>query len=1004
MLLAANAGYTYGKEKPVLLNSSGNENRTLSVDPTGASEGFASVLYDSRNGLPTSEANAIAETKDGFIWIGSYAGLIRYDGNTFERVEEGLASIKCLFVDSRDRLWIGSHDNGVAVMEKGVLKKWGKLDGLGSSHIRAITEDENGTIYVGTTKGITRIDPEYNLTAMEEPEIAEANMRNLRAGADGVIYGTTDLGDLMTIRDGKLAAFISKDESPLGGIGAILPDPDGYAKVYLEAADLCFYHVDLSYGFQILEKINIDPLVYLMSLEYIDGKIWITAGNGIGTLDKGKFTLLDNLPMRNNVGHVMTDYMGNLWFTSTRQGVMKVVPDQFSDLFTRYGLDDAVVNTTCMSDDRKLFVGTDTGLLVFDENGPLTELPIEGITTTAGEDLESHDLIQYLDQYRIRSIISDSRNRLWISTWRAGSLLRYDHGKVTAFTVDDGLLSDSLREVRETKDGRIIIALTGGLSIIEGDRVIASYGKEDGIENTESLTVTEVPNGDILLGSNGGGIYAITEDGVKNVNLEDGLPSDIVMRLKYDEKRDVVWIVTSSALAYLTSDKEVVTVEQFPYTNNFDLYENSNGDMWVLSSNGIYVVPAEELLANGRIDAVYFGPASGLPGFATANGYSALTSDGDLYIAGSTGVFKVNIDQPFVDVGNLIACVPFVKADGKTIYPDASGVITVPSSTHKLTVPGFVFNFDLSDPQVSCRLEGFDEESTSYKRSEMVPVDYTNLRGGTYQYIMQVTDAMGRGSNEVAVKIVKEKKFYEKTWFLIFAGCCAVLLLVAGVQEYVRYKTRRLEKKQRETMKLVSEITESFARIIDMKDTYTNGHSFRVAKYTVMLAKELGYDEDTVEKYYHIALLHDIGKIGIPPEVLNKPDKLTEEEFEIMQSHTTLGYETLKSISIMPELAIGAHSHHERPDGRGYPQHLKGDEIPRVAQIVAVADTFDAMYSNRKYRGRMNFEKAVSIIRDESGKQFVPDVVDAFLALVEKGELRDPDDNGGGTTENIVNV
>lgn len=236
------------------------------------------------------------------------------------------------------------------------------------------------------------------------------------------------------------------------------------------------------------------------------------------------------------------------------------------------------------------------------------------------------------------------------------------------------------------------------------------------------------------------------------------------------------------------------------------------------------------------------------------------------------------------------------------------------------------------------------------------------------------------------------------------AALAVVLLLAGVVQIYVRRKTRKLEKKQRETMKLVSEITEAFARIIDMKDTYTTGHSFRVAKYTVMLAKELGYDADTVEKYYHIALLHDIGKIGIPPEVLNKPDKLTEEEFAIMQSHTTLGYETLKNISIMPELAIGAHSHHERPDGRGYPQHLKGDEIPRVAQIVAVADTFDAMYSNRKYRGRMNFEKAVSIIREESGKQFVPDVVDAFLALVEKGELRAPDDMGGGTTENITNV
>ena len=106
----------------------------------------------------------------------------------------------------------------------------------------------------------------------------------------------------------------------------------------------------------------------------------------------------------------------------------------------------------------------------------------------------------------------------------------------------------------------------------------------------------------------------------------------------------------------------------------------------------------------------------------------------------------------------------------------------------------------------------------------------------------------------------------------------------------------------------------------------------------------------------------------------------------------------------MPELAIGAEAHHERPDGRGYPNHLKGDEIPRVAQIIAVADCFDAMYSNRPYRGRMNFDKVVSIIKEVSGTQLVPDVVDAFVRLAERGELRASDDHGGGSMEAVDNI
>ncbi len=230
-----------------------------------------------------------------------------------------------------------------------------------------------------------------------------------------------------------------------------------------------------------------------------------------------------------------------------------------------------------------------------------------------------------------------------------------------------------------------------------------------------------------------------------------------------------------------------------------------------------------------------------------------------------------------------------------------------------------------------------------------------------------------------------------------------VFTVLMGVYLF-RTQIRALNQKQRDNMTFIRELTEAFAKVIDMKDSYTNGHSSRVAKYTTMLARELGYDEETVEKYYRIALLHDIGKIGVPPEVLNKPGKLTDAEFETIKSHTSRGYEALKGISIMPELAIGAQSHHERPDGRGYPDHLKGDEIPRVAQIIAVADCFDAMYSDRPYRKRMNFDKAVSIIKEVSGTQLTPDVVDAFLRLVEKGELRAPDDHGGGSLENIENI
>ena len=233
----------------------------------------------------------------------------------------------------------------------------------------------------------------------------------------------------------------------------------------------------------------------------------------------------------------------------------------------------------------------------------------------------------------------------------------------------------------------------------------------------------------------------------------------------------------------------------------------------------------------------------------------------------------------------------------------------------------------------------------------------------------------------------------------------AVLLITLMMGIYLfREQTRALKQKQHENTVFIHEITDALARVIDMKDKYTNGHSFRVADYTGKLAKELGYDDETVDRYYRIALLHDVGKIGVPKLVLKKASRLTNEEYEVIQEHTRKGYEILKDISIMPELAIGALCHHERPDGLGYPNHLKGDKIPRVAQIIAVADCFDSMYSDRPYRARMNYEKAVSIIREASGTQLTADVVDAFLRLAEKGVFRAPDDTGGGTMENIDNT
>ena len=792
---AAGSAAAYGQA----VNASGSLNGEPSVDPVGHSEGFSAVLYDNESGLPTSESNAIAETSDGFLWIGSYSGLIRYDGNSFERVDSstGIAGVKCLFVDHQDRLWIGTTDSGLAMMEQGQFRHWEKKDGLKSDNIRFISEDGDGLIYVASAGGVDLVDGDMALRSPADPRVADAYLNELKQGPGGLLYGLTEAGDIFTILGGETRSFLPHEECSIPDISALLPDPDNPGFVYVESGISTIFYGSINNNFSYLRSYDISPLAYVQQMESIGGTIWICTRNGIGTLDGSGFHKLENVPMNNSVGHVMTDYEGNLWFTSTRQGVMKIVPNRFLALFERYGLEGEVVNSTCMYG-QQLFIATDTGLKVVDKQGVVTKLPLERAVTASGVDLREGDLLEMLDGCRIRSIIRDHRGRLWISTWRTYGLLRYARGELMAFTVEDGLLSDTPRAVCEREDGSILVALTGGVNVIEGNRVTASYSTSDGIASAESLTVVNGFHGEIILGTDGGGLYIIGEDGVTHLGKEDGLSSDIIMRLKRDRQRELIWLVTSNSISYMTADHRVTMVRSFPYANNFDLYQNNKDEMWILSSNGIYVSPTEDILADRELNPIHYGMANGLPCITTANSYAELTKDGDLYIPGKSGVTKVCIEEAMVNVSDLKVSIPYVEADGVRVYPDDDGSFKVGNRVRKLTIFSYVFNYSLVDPQVTYQLEGFDRAAATLNRSELAPADYTNLPGGTYRFVLQLRDSLGYDSKTLSVQIVKEKSFFEQTWFYVLAVLLLVACLIFGIRMYLHKRIHSLEKKHQE--------------------------------------------------------------------------------------------------------------------------------------------------------------------------------------------------------------
>ena len=205
-------------------------------------------------------------------------------------------------------------------------------------------------------------------------------------------------------------------------------------------------------------------------------------------------------------------------------------------------------------------------------------------------------------------------------------------------------------------------------------------------------------------------------------------------------------------------------------------------------------------------------------------------------------------------------------------------------------------------------------------------------------------------------------------------------------QEVTR-QTAVAEERARRIEQMSLQTIQTLANAIDAKDPYTKGHSTRVSQYSVMIAEALGWDKDRVNDLRYSALLHDIGKIGVPDSILNNPKRLTDVEFGIIKSHTTIGADILRGRIMINAAEDVARSHHERYDGKGYPRGLRGEEISEEARIVAIADAFDAMSSNRVYRKACDAQYIRKEMEEGKGKQFDPQFATVLISLWDQGKL-----------------
>lgn len=727
--------------------------------------GYTTQVYDATDGLPTSDANFILGSSAGYIWIGSYSGIIRYDGSVFEKItiSDGLTSGRGLFEDSSGRIWVGTNDNGVVVIDKEEATWLTYKEGLPSSSIRVFAEDDEGNVYVGTTTGICYVDKDLLITKIDDIRINEERSLSLNSDSSGIIYGQTKSGLVYSIENKKVSeCYSSKDLGVDSKITNILADPENAGYVYIGTENGEVYYGKFGDSIRNMTYIETFMPDAVHWLNYDCDRVWVSSSRQIGYLDENKeFHLVEDLPIDSGIEMVTSDYQGNLWVASSTQGIMKIVTSNFIDMSQKTALPREVTNATCVIDG-VLYSGTDNGLRILDKDGNVVE----------------NELTDFVGNTRVRCLMEDNKGNLWISTFTNGiGLVCYEKdGQIINYTTNDGMPSDEIRCTIQASDGSIYAGTNAGLAQIKNGQVERVVVDDPAIKNKVFLTVEEGPNGQIYVGTDGDGIYIISEDNIGKLDRDDGLTSDVITRIKKDESRDIYWIVTSNSIQYMENGL-LTQITTFPYNNNYDIKFDQSGNAWIITSAGIYVVDTKDMLEDSIQDYKLYTIENGLSSTPTANLYSALDEDGNLYISGREGICRVNTNNIFEDNINIRATVKSVYIGDIRVIPDSNDEFILPSSSGRVKINIAVLDYTLNNPQVRLYMEGDEEDQITVARSSLPPLEYIGMNHGNYTLHIQVYDYSKKNVIlEKTVKITKKSQFFELTIVRVFSFILIALL------------------------------------------------------------------------------------------------------------------------------------------------------------------------------------------------------------------------------------
>lgn len=956
---------------------------TVFAQESDALTSLIQTVYNDQNGLPTSEANAVLQTSDGYLWIGGYGGLVRYDGREFcnySTMDSGLTTsgIRALFEDRSHRLWVGTNDKGVFLYENGVFTACLLPEGELFRSIRCFAQDDSGTIFVGTSTGLAKIGTDDQILPVEAEELRGLTIYSLSLDQNGALWGTAGEGIAFALKDGVPVCWfrpgdLSANENYIlmAQENTIYIGTDGSVLLRLTLSDDTYRSETCKVDAYDTGALRTATALCLTR----EGILWVGCNTGSGWFDEQmQFHTLDGMTQNTFLSGITQDYEGNLWFSSTQGGVFQLTEGKFLSANQSAGFEGKSINAVVKLGGL-LYAASDYGLLIADREWNQVK----------------NTLTERLDGVRIRHLFGDSDGNLWISTYSDDGLLCYspETQQVQSITEADGLLSNKVRKTMELKNGDMAVATTAGINLLRNRKVIESYGQAQGMENPVVLCLLQTSDGTLLAGSDGMGIYAIKDGSIHNFSKSRGLDAGVVLRMREDEKAEGIWISAGSELYFMNATGNIREITEFHYGigSVFDI-QVMEDDIWLMKSSGIIMVPRDALLGRQEMTAVQLGREYGLSANLTANSWS-LFEEGVLYLCSVKGVYLLEqsrLTSTSVPPKIAINEIAVQMEDGETTVYQNPQELYLPCDTRRVTIRFACLSFTGEPRMVEYQLENFDEYPIQISSRQVEAVSYTNLKGGDYRFNLSARSADGVGGDTgLSVQMEKELQLLERPSVWLALAVILVLFCLLMTRLVLEIKTRQLKRRQQEYKAITDQALKTIANTIDAKDAYTKGHSVRVAGYSLELARRLGLSGEEQENIYYIALLHDIGKIGIPDAILNKPGKLTDEEFETMRSHTRIGKDILKDFTALPHIGDGVLSHHENYDGSGYPDHKHDNTIPLVARIIRAADAYDAMATKRAYRDGMTREYILSEFRKFSGIQFEPQIARLVEEMITAG-------------------